>query len=239
MHLLDLTLPTPQENLALDEALLEQAEAGDAAREILRIWEPPEPLVVLGRNSQSAREVHWAFCHEQGIRVLRRASGGSAVVIAPGSLVYAVVLSYERRPALRSLDEAHRHVLGTILDALRPLVPLAAQRGTSDLALGMQKFSGNSLRCKRRHFLYHGTLLYALDLRLIEQCLAMPPRQPDYRQNRPHSAFVANLPVEAAALRQALIAGWHAEPAPFDWPRHRVRELVATRYGRPEWNLDR
>jgi lipoate-protein ligase A len=237
MRLFDLTLPTPQENLALDEALLEEAETAEEPSETLRIWEPLEPFVVLGRNSQAAREVHLQHCRARGVAVLRRASGGAAVVVAPGSLMYALVLSYDLRPALRSLDEAHRFVLGTTLGALRPLAPAARQRGTSDLAVGACKFSGNSLRCKRRYFLYHGTLLYACDLDLLEHCLAMPPREPDYRQHRPHSAFVANLSVSAGALRRALIGAWQATPAANDWPRQAVQQLVATRYARPEWNL--
>ena len=239
MHLFDTTLPTPQENLALDEALLEEAEAADDASEFLRFWESPQPLVVLGRSSLAVREARLDYCRDRRIPVLRRASGGAAVVAGPGSLMYAVVFSYEARPELRSLDQAHRFVLGTILNALRPLAPLAEHLGTSDLAVGGQKFSGNSVRCKRRCFLYHGTLLYGLDLALVEQCLAMPPRQPEYRQGRSHSSFVANLPVEPAALRTALTNAWQAMPAPFDWPRQRVRELVAARYSRPEWNLQR
>ena len=39
MQLLDLTFPTPEENLACDEALLEMCEQG-YDREILRFWEP-------------------------------------------------------------------------------------------------------------------------------------------------------------------------------------------------------
>ena len=49
MKLLDLTLDSPAENLALDEALLEQAEA-DGPQEVLRLWEPESPLVVMGRR---------------------------------------------------------------------------------------------------------------------------------------------------------------------------------------------
>jgi lipoate-protein ligase A len=239
MDLFDLTLPTPEENLALDEALLERAEESESPREMLRTWETSEPFVVLGRSSQATREVNLEVCRQRGIRVLRRTSGGASVVVAPGSLMYAVVLSYERRPALHSLDEAHRLVLQTMLKAIRPLVADAAHCGTSDLALGTQKFSGNSVRCKRRSLLYHGTLLYAMDLSLVGECLAMPPRQPDYRQNRGHAEFVANLPIDAAALRKALITAWQAEPTKNDWPRERVRQLVQERYGRKEWNLQR
>ena len=69
------------------------------------------------------------------------------------------------------------------------------------------------MRCKRDHFLYHGTLLYQFDAELIERCLAMPPRQPDYRENRGHASFVTNLDVEAAAHCAALVEAWGARAA--------------------------
>ena len=109
------------------------------------------------------------------------------------------------------LSQAHRYVLDMLAAALRPLAPDVQCRGTSDLALGEWKFSGNSVRCRRDHFLYHGTLLYDFPLELIDRCLAMPPRMPDYRAGRPHSDFVANLPAEGRGdLRQSLAAGLRA-----------------------------
>jgi lipoate---protein ligase len=244
MDLVDLTLATPAENLALDEALLDEAEAAPAARETLRLWESPEPVVVVGRNSEIALEVREDACRQRGVHVLRRASGGCAIVAGPGCLMYAAVLSYELRPELRNLDAAHRLVLGTIAKAISSLATVE-RRGTSDLvlnrgaALGEVKFSGNSVRCRRRGLLYHGTLLYDFSLALVDELLTMPPRQPDYRRDRDHKRFIANLPVGGDALRQALVAGWQADTVRNDWPRERVQALVADRYGRDDWNLRR
>jgi lipoate-protein ligase A len=92
------------------------------------------------------------------------------------------------------------------------------------------KFSGNSMRCRRRSFLYHGTLLYDFPLDLISECLKLPARQPAYRRNRSHESFLTNLPLSAATLRRALIDAWQANPANRDWPKARVRELVASGY---------
>ena len=239
MDLFDLTLGTPEENLALDEALLDEAERSAVPREALRLWEAAEPFVVVGRNSQVSAEVRLAACRKRGIRLLRRTSGGSAIVAARGCLMYSVVLSYELRPELRPIDEAHRFALATTLEALRPLVPAAAHQGTSDLTLKGAKFSGNSMRCRRRNFLYHGTLLYDFPLALVDGCLAMPPRQPDYRRSRSHRLFLTNLPAGVGDLRQAIINMWGAEPTNRDWPRLRVKDLVATRYSQQEWNFRR
>lgn len=239
MQFLDLSLATAAENLALDEALLEQAEAGGRPQECLRLWEPNAPLVVIGRSSELSVEANEAACRVSGVPILRRSSGGAAIAAGPGCLMYAVVLSLELRPHLRSIDEAHRAVLGKLVEALRPLAPGVQRRGTSDLAIGERKFSGNSLRLKRRHLLYHGTLLYDFPLELIGQCLGQPPRQPEYRAGRSHGEFVVNLPAGASALRQAIRDAWNAREPLADWPCELTERLVAEKYSQCEWNARR
>ena len=236
MHLLDLTLPSAAENLALDEALIEMAECGEGPCEALRLWEPHEPMVVVGRSSHVSTEVHQAACGDLGVGVLRRSSGGAAIVTGPGCLMYALVLSYDQHPQLKQVLEAHRHVLGTIEQALRAICPDVERQGTSDLAIGTMKFSGNSVRCRRNHLLYHGTLLYDFDLSLVEQCLAEPPHQPDYRERRPHRRFVTNFPADAAALRKAMYAAWQADEPYEPWPAAHVERLVREKYSQAAWN---
>ena len=157
----------------------------------------------------------------------------------PGCLMYSVVLSYERHPELRMLDRAHHWVLSRVASALTSLGIAAELRGTSDLAVAGLKVSGNSLRCKRDHFLYHGTLLYDFDLRVMDELLRMPPRQPDYRVGRQHGVFLANLPVRGAELRLAITTALAAEGQLAAWPEEATARLVATRYSRDDWNLGR
>jgi lipoate-protein ligase A len=235
MRYLDLTLPTAAENLALDEALLEEAVIA-APGETLRIWESPQLAVVLGRSSRIADEVHTDACRASGIPILRRPSGGATVLVGPGCLMYSLVLSYRLRPHLRVLSQAHREVLGILAAALNRLAPGVQCCGTSDLALGEQKFSGNSVRCRRDHFLYHGTLLYDFPLSLIDRYLAMPARMPLYRAGRPHSDFVMNLPLKAEAIRRALVAAWDARQPCDDWPAQGTAHLVVEKYSQPQWN---
>ncbi len=235
MRYLELTLPTATENLALDEALLEEAESAPPM-ETLRLWESPQPVVVIGRSSRLAAEVQVEACGALGIPILRRVSGGAAVVAGPGCLMYALVLSYQLRPHLRVLSQAHRYVLGRLATALERLTSGVVCRGTSDLVLEGRKFSGNSARCRRHHFLYHGTVLYNFPLELIDRCLRMPPRMPDYRAGRPHGGFVTNLPLKVEAIRQALVAGWDAGETCVEWPAGRTARLVAEKYERPQWN---
>jgi len=239
MKLLDLTLDTPAENLALDEALLEAADAGELSDDMLRLWESPQPIVVVGRSSRVADEVDLAACRAVGLPILRRVSGGAAVVAGKGCLMYGVVLRYAGREQLRLLDELHRHVLGIIKASIEPLVHGVEHVGTCDLAIGGRKVSGNAVRCKRDHVLYHGTLLYGFDLSLIGRVLKMPPRQPEYRSRRAHVDFLANFPVAAADLRRAIAAAFGAVQTADEWPRARTAQLVTSRYSQERWNLQR
>jgi len=187
--------------------------------------------VVVGRSSRVDLEVHREACRQSDVAVLRRISGGAAIVAGPGCLMYALVLSYQLRPSLRAIGRAHRFVLNKLAAALGPLVPGVQCVGTSDLAVRDRKFSGNSARCKRSHVLYHGTLLYDFPLELIDRYLAMPPRQPEYRRQRPHGSFLTNLPLDAATIRRALIAAWDATEPRTDWPRELTSRWAAERYG--------
>jgi lipoate---protein ligase len=236
MQYLDLTLPTPEENLALDEALLDAAEQNAAPQEALRLWEPRGLMVVLGRSSRIDEEVHREACQADGVPILRRPSGGATILTGPGCLMYALVLSYELRPALRSVDLAHQFVLNIIASAIRPLADAVRCRGISDLALAERKISGNSVRCRKRHFLYHGTLLYRFPLELVGRYLRTPPRQPAYRAGRDHDSFLTNLPVDRAALSAALASAWQASDPCERWPREQTSQLVRERYALQEWN---
>jgi lipoate-protein ligase A len=233
MQLLDLTLPSAAEDLALDEALLLEAEAGRGA-EVLRLWEPPAPAVVLGSGCKLAEDVDEDACRADGVPVLRRSSGGGTVLLGPGCLCYSLVLAYARDPMLADIRPSYRFILGRVTAAMG-----GAQEGVSDLAAGGLKFSGNAQQRKRLHLLHHGTILYAAELPLVGRYLRQPARQPEYRANRPHEAFVRNLAVPRGQIVAGLRRAWQADEPPAGWPEAEVRRLVRERYERQEWTRRR
>ncbi len=93
------------------------AEEG-AGGEVLRLWEPAATMVVLGSSSRLETEVRLAACQNDHVPVLRRSSGGAAIVTGPGCLMYAVVLDLRLRPDLRAIDRAHRYVLNAMAGEL-------------------------------------------------------------------------------------------------------------------------
>jgi len=257
MQRLELTLPTPAENIALDEALLEWAEQENSERELLRLWESPMATVVVGRSSRLPLEVNEDVCREQDVAVVRRSSGGAAIVAAPGCLMYALILSYKLRPELKDIRRAHTDILNRFSRSLQQSlagVGVVSQAGTSDLVFvpvtgacatqetsgppTLRKFAGNSMRAKRTHLLYHGTLLYDFDLSSLERFLRQPPRQPNYRQERSHDDFVTNLPLTREALVKSIDHAWPTDSELDEWPGARVAELVAERFGEKKWNYE-
>ena len=236
MQLLDRTLDDPRANLALDEALLEEAEQQGSNGELLRLWEFQQPVVVLGRSSRLADETHPVACQRDQVPVLRRCSGGAAIVAGPGCLMYSLVLSCELRPQLRMIDQAHQFVLGLVAQSLQSLDIELELAGISDLAWNTKKCSGNSIRCKRTHLLYHGTLLYNFPLPLISHYLASPPRQPDYREGRDHDGFLTNLPLSKELLHAALCEAWKPVSRRESWPQEQTEKLLQTRYSQDAWN---
>jgi len=235
MHLLDFTLASAAENLALDEALLVNAEetGGD---EVLRLWELQTLAVVVGAGGSVALDVNAVACEADRVPVLRRSSGGGTVLLGSGCLCFSLVFAYDHAAGLSDISASNRYVLGRMRNALRHIVPDAVVEGTSDLAVGGRKFSGNAQQRKRRFFLHHGTLLCGFDLALVPRYLNAPERQPGYRRDRPHTDFIMNLPATVDEVKCALVAEWQPEGEDTPIPWETVRRLMAEKYARDDWN---
>jgi lipoate-protein ligase A len=235
--LLDLTWPTPEENLACDEALLDWCDAGGGPG-VLRFWEPTRCFVVLGYANQVTAEARVEACRAHDVPVLRRCSGGGTVLQGPGCLNYSLVLESNADERLHSIAQTNRFVME------RHQVELAARldqpvqvQGHTDLTLGPRKFSGNAQRRKRRAVLFHGTFLLHFDLSLVERYLLLPKQQPAYRQNRSHEEFLTNLELPAATVKEMLQKTWNATAPVPEIPRAAIQQLAREKYATAQWNL--
>ncbi len=235
MLLLDLTLPTPEENLACDEALLEMCERG-YDHEILRFWEPSTVFVVLGYSNTASTEIQPEACRSAGIPILRRYSGGGAVVQGPGCLDYTLILRIRASSPLSTIAGANEFVMDRQCRALERVTGGRVEvQGHTDLAINSLKFSGNSQRRKERFILFHGVFLLSFDLQLISRFLKHPSREPSYRRGRSHEEFLRNLDIPADVVKQSLRNEWGVEETLERLPGDRIAELVRTRYSSPDW----
>ena len=207
----DYTFADVARNLACDEALLVQAEEANGPP-VVRFWELDHPAVILGASCRLGQNVRLGPVRAAGVPVARRSSGGGTVVIGPGALNITVVLPIAAQPvAFRSVDTAQQLVLSWVADALRPLGPEVVMLGSGDLTWHGRKCAGSAQRRLRNFLMIHASLLYDFDLALIDRYLAMPPRQPTYRENRSHADFVTNLPLSRAAIVAAIAGIWGAK----------------------------
>jgi lipoate-protein ligase A len=208
VYFLDLTLSSPQENLALDQALLRTAESeGDS--EYLRVWEAARDTVILGKNCELEQDVWTDRCQADGVAILRRFSGGGTVLIGPGCLNYSAVLRYRRAPGLESVTASIQYCIVRLQQTLAGL-GIDAEILGSDLMWQGRKFSGSAQRRQQSHFLHHGTILYQFDLAKIVHYLKEPTRQPAHRANRDHLSFLTCIPADPATLAHRLRETWNA-----------------------------
>jgi lipoate-protein ligase A len=237
MKYLDSTYDVPEHNLACDEVLLAQCEGGQESG-LLRLWESQRYFVVVGYSNKISAEVDGSACAKDGLRVLRRCTGGGAVLQGPGCLNYTLILDHEADGRLGDLEQTYQFVLERHCQLLGELTGTAVTiDGTSDLTIGGRKFSGNSQYRRRRWTLIHGTFLLSFDLSRIRRYLPMPSKEPDYRRHRPHAQFLVNLNIDRYAVRQGLRRIWHAQQKIHAPSMDLVEAVVRSRYSRPEWNL--
>ena len=240
MQFLDLTLPTPAENLACDEALLDLCEAG-FTHEILRVWQPPEHFLVLGYSNKIRTETNLDQARHDGVPILRRCTGGGAVLQWPGCLNYSLILRIPDTGPLARICETNQFIMEKHRQLLAPVVGTGIEtvcvQGHSDLTLGDLKFSGNAQRRRRRHLLFHGSFLLNIDVDRIERLLPLPSREPTYRHHRPHKDFLVNLEVTGAKIQAALRQGWQANEVFRELPVEKITALVRNQYLADDWTF--
>ncbi len=164
----------PAWNMAVDEALLEGMDAAPGPP-VLRLYRWRPAAVSLGRFQPAAD----AAGRPPGTALVRRVTGGAAILHREDEVTYAVVAPYalvgDGRPRT-----AYRAIHGLLARALAALgVPLEAERGLAagapadpgraplrgrcyaaatdyDLAVGGRKLVGSAQRRRGRAFLQHG-----------------------------------------------------------------------------------
>lgn len=239
MLLIDYTTNSPEENIALDELLLLKAESGEAG-ESLRFWGSGEYFVVIGRAGKVREDCFIENCEKDGVKIIRRVSGGGTVLEGPGCLNFSLVLSYGADSLYASINSSYKAILGKICGALAEKGCPAEFRPICDIALNGKKISGNAQARKKRYFLHHGTLLYGLDIEMTEKYLKHPAKEPGYRLKRPHSDFIANMPLGEEALKDAVKSAFTVtgNAAKLSTKDHAfIKKLIEEKYSQDGWNL--
>ncbi len=171
-RLLDHGPGSPRWNMAVDEVLRRShAEAGGPPT--LRFYQWSQPTLSLGAGQKLPKQLSLQQLHSLGLAVVRRPTGGRAVLHG-GDLTYCVVAGekdgfppsvsavYQRLCRGLQAGLARLGVLafpGTPLSPHRPGFNCFAGAATGDLIWQGKKFVGSAQVWQGRSFLQHGAIL--------------------------------------------------------------------------------
>ena len=128
------------------------------------------PTVIFGRNQDMEAEVNVPYCHENGIEMYRRKSGGGCVYADEGNLMISYITGQS------DVNKAFDEYLSGLADALRGLGVNAVCTEHNDVLVGDRKVSGNACYSTPSGCIVHGTLLYDTDFLEMERAIT-PSRE--------------------------------------------------------------
>ena len=174
----------PTFNLALEELLA----SADDAPEFFMLWRN-RPTVVVGRNQFTAAEIDGGYIRRNGIEVVRRITGGGAVYHDLGNLNYTIAGPADGDDAPNSF--ARR--AAPVVDVLREWGVPAEFSGRNDILVDGRKVSGSARSTIRGRSLFHGTLLFEVDMERLAGALRPDPLKIASKGVASVRARVANL----------------------------------------------
>jgi lipoate-protein ligase A len=212
-------------NMAEDIALVE----GDGPLPVLRLFAWERPTLSLGYSQDADAVVDWRAAAAAGIPVVRRPSGGGAVLHDGAfEVTYSVVADERALPA--SVVDAYRVLAQALVAALRELGLVAtlavevaplAERGAVcfetpsryELLVDGKKTVGSAQWRRHGRVLQHGAIPLRLDPERAVAALASRDRAALARRLAEHAQGLgdaAGRPIAAGEVRRALVAGFAA-----------------------------
>lgn len=216
-------------------------------------WVPERPTLVLGLSQNAECELHLDNARADDVAILRRASGGGAVLLTEGVLCFGVIAPLAFLGKEAGIHGAFRTLTAHVVDACQALGVDAQGAGLSDIAAPdpatgtLRKLAGCAQLRKKTAVLVHGSLLVSADVSQFTRYLAYPSETPEYRQERPHTVFCQTLQTLlgqacTVASTEKLLCQF-AETRHWRWlnpPAELAGEagrLLRTKYHTPDWNL--
>jgi lipoate-protein ligase A len=246
-------------NMALDDALLE-AQAAGAAPPTLRLYRWAPACLSLGRFQRGA-EIDRGACARAGVPVVRRPSGGRAL-LHDDELTYALALRADH-PALAGADsilESYRRISAALLAGLRllgvpaELAPAARRRGASaacfdtpasyELTVEGRKLVGSAQARRDGALLQHGAIPLTPHADRLSSLLVASPPDLDRKMIAVDQALGRSVAFDtlAGALAEGFRAAWGIRLEPGAWSAAelgRAEELRRARYNEDDWTWGR
>jgi len=232
----------PTWNLAFEEA----AQEWDQPEDVMMLWQNRNAIIV-GRYQNAEKEVNLRAAEEIGAKVVRRSSGGGTVYHDMGNLNYTFIrpVNYRKKLDLSILSKPMEEALNFMG------IPALVQ-GRNDITLEGKKISGTAQRIHNKKLMHHGTLLFDVDLDVLQNVLNVDPSKILSKGINSVRSRVTNIKEHVPADKypdmqafwKGLIAAF-AKEGPLtriEPPVHlleKAKMLQETKYTTWEWNFGR
>jgi lipoate---protein ligase len=155
------------------------------------LWIPDKNYIVLGASNQAEESLFIENVKKDNIIVLKRPSGGQAVMLTPNNLIISVV--FDNNKTLQPKDvflKVNIQILSVLEETgLKNL----SFMGISDIAISGKKILGSSIYRNKDKLLYQAVLNIGEPALTFERYLKHPVKEPDYRNKRKHIDFITSL----------------------------------------------
>ncbi len=226
----------PYFNLASEEYLLKQ-KGGN----YFYLW-INAPAVIVGINQNALEEVNLDYTEKNGIKVVRRLTGGGAVYHDFGNLCYTVISPES------SAENSFIEFLTPIVEYLKTLGLNAEFSGRNDLLIDGKKISGSAKTSFNGKSLHHGTILFDTDTSVLS--LALKPNKlkiesKGIKSVRSRVANVSEYLNEKISLEEFKLGLSNfllTKSEKYEWTDEDLKaidKLVKEKYSTYEWNIAR
>jgi lipoate-protein ligase A len=248
----------PQVNMAIDEALMKMRPWKGI--DILRVYMWSPSGVSIGRAQDATNSVDLDEIGKKGFKLVRRPTGGGALLHQEGmEVTYGVVLSSDNPLAKLMVDESAARISNGIVKALEFLGIRAEVRrhgigsrqnlcylreGSSDVLIGGRKISGSAQVRDGKAILQHGTLLLDFDAATWLSVIRNPGLTQDELVSRV-TWLHEHVDTSAEAAAYAIVNGFSEllnesvlKSALDADEREMATKLYISKYSKSNWNVN-
>ncbi|UYO36436.1 lipoate--protein ligase [Bacillus zhangzhouensis] len=232
----------PMINLAIEEYCLKYLDP----EETYLLFYINQPSIIIGKNQNTIEEINTKYVEDNGIKVVRRLSGGGAVYHDKGNLNFSFITKDDG-------DSFHNFKKFTepVIKALQKLGVKAELSGRNDIMADGRKISGNAQFATRGRIFSHGTLLFDSEIEHVVSALNVKKEKIESKGIKSIRSRVANISelmdqkMTTEEFRKILLS--YIFDTNGDVPQYRltekdwekIHEISRDRYQKWEWNYGR
>lgn len=232
----------PMINLAIEEYCLKYLDP----EETYLLFYINQPSIIIGKNQNTIEEINTKYVEDNGIKVVRRLSGGGAVYHDKGNLNFSFITKDDG-------DSFHNFKKFTepVIKALEKLGVKAELSGRNDIMAGGRKISGNAQFATRGRIFSHGTLLFDSEIEHVVSALNVKKEKIESKGIKSIRSRVANISelmdqkMTTEEFRKILLSyifDTNGDVPQYqlteaDWKK--IHEISQERYQKWEWNYGR